>query len=98
MLRGEGNVVPSVKALVGAPAYLMSLVKELARYEPSRVKLVIDDEEIISDAFMVLIANVSDLRLRRCQDPRPLPPSMTAGWTSASSSDRRRTPSDSSHR
>jgi len=53
------NVEPFVKALVGAPAYVMSALAVLAQYEPSRIKLVIDDEEIVSDAFLVLIANVS---------------------------------------
>lgn len=54
----RGVMLP-MKSLVGAPAYIMSGLAALAHCKASRVRLTLDDETLASDAFMVLVANVS---------------------------------------
>lgn len=53
------GVAQQVKSLVGASAYIMSGLAALAQSKPSRVHMKLDDEELTSDAFLVVVANVS---------------------------------------
>ena len=53
------GVAQPVKSLVGAPAYIMSGLAALAQSKASHVHLEIDGEELVSDAFLIVVANVS---------------------------------------
>jgi YegS/Rv2252/BmrU family lipid kinase len=50
---------PNVKDLVGAPAYIISAVAALAQYRASALDITIDDVQISSEAFVVVVANTS---------------------------------------
>jgi YegS/Rv2252/BmrU family lipid kinase len=54
----RGVALP-VKSLVGASAYIVSGLAALAQSKASRIKLTLDEEKLICDAFMVVVANVS---------------------------------------
>jgi YegS/Rv2252/BmrU family lipid kinase len=53
------HVQPQVKDFMGAPAYILSGMAALAKYNASKVVITIDDERIESEAFVVVVANTS---------------------------------------
>jgi diacylglycerol kinase family enzyme len=53
------KVALPIKGAIGAPAYLLSALATLAEFKPSDVTLQIDDHVVQTQAFMVLVANVS---------------------------------------
>ncbi len=53
------RVALPIKDVVGSPAYLLSAIATLADYSPSKVKLTVDDDIVQTEAFMILVANVS---------------------------------------
>jgi diacylglycerol kinase (ATP) len=53
------RVEPKFKGLVGAPAYVFSGIAALAQYKPSRVRVTLDETELNSDAFLIVVANIS---------------------------------------
>ena len=53
------DVALPLKDIVGPSAYVMAGLAALAKYQPSRVTLRIDDDTVSMDAFMVVVANIS---------------------------------------
>jgi YegS/Rv2252/BmrU family lipid kinase len=53
------QVILPIKGVIGAPAYVLSAIATLAAYQPSRIVLRFDDDVVETQAFMVLVANVS---------------------------------------
>jgi diacylglycerol kinase (ATP) len=58
------NVDLPMKAVIGAPAYIFSALRTLADYVPNRVTLRIDDEIVSTEAYVVVVANVSSYGYR----------------------------------
>jgi diacylglycerol kinase (ATP) len=53
------GVEKQIKDLVGAPAYVLSMLKTLTQYKPSRIHIKMDDAVLETDAYAVIVANVS---------------------------------------
>ena len=50
---------PNVKDLMGAPAYILSGMAALAKYRATPVMIDIDEVQVHSEAFIVVVANTS---------------------------------------
>ncbi len=57
------DVFLPLKGIVGPGAYVMSGLAALAKYEPSKMTLSLDDEVVTFDAFLAVVANVSNYAL-----------------------------------
>jgi diacylglycerol kinase (ATP) len=57
------RVQSNVKDLMGAPAYILSGMAALAQCRASKVEISIDDVQIKSEAFIVVVANTSSYGL-----------------------------------
>lgn len=72
------DVVRPIKDLIGPAAYAVAGLGALTRYQSTAVKLVLDDEAVHSEAFMVIVANAASYAFRQIK----LAPfaSMDDGW------------------
>jgi len=57
------NVVPGVKDIFGPGAYALATFQTLAQYQSTSVRLTLDDEEVESEAYLVVVANASSYAL-----------------------------------
>ena len=80
------EVALPMKELIGPAAYAFATLGALAKYRSTRFHLTLDGTAVDSEAFLVLVANVSSYAVQQMQAHATSPPPTTAGWTSASSS------------
>jgi YegS/Rv2252/BmrU family lipid kinase len=53
------DVTRPIKELIGSAAYAFATLGALAKYHSTSVRLVLDNEEIKSEAFLIIVANAS---------------------------------------
>lgn len=59
------EVVAPIKELIGPAAYAFATLGALAKYHSTKVRLELDDEEVETDAFLVIAANASSYAFRQ---------------------------------
>jgi diacylglycerol kinase (ATP) len=59
------RVQPTVKYLMGAPAYILSGITVLAQHRASKLEMMIDDVRVCSEAFVVVVANTSSYAIEQ---------------------------------
>ena len=60
-----GDVLRPVKELIGPAAYAFALVGALAKYHSTSICLKLDDEEVRSEAFLIVVANAASYAYRQ---------------------------------
>lgn len=59
------DVVLPVKELIGPAAYALATLRALTNYRSTSVRLRLDGEEVVSDAFLVIVANAASYAYRQ---------------------------------
>ncbi len=58
------EVIQPVKDVIGAGAYALATMQALARYQSTTVRLTLDNEQTVSEAFVVVVANGASYAFR----------------------------------
>ncbi len=60
-----GEVLLPVKELIGPAAYALASLRALSKYRVTSVRLRLDGEEVVSDAYLVVVANAASYAFRQ---------------------------------